>query len=77
MKKEKKISEDFQEIFISNKIPKEKNETNLSRANETYNRLVSKGIIKKRGYTLRGIEDTHLFHFSKNDLNSTFRCAEN
>jgi hypothetical protein len=30
-------------------------------ANEHYNELVKKGLVKKRGYTLRGIEDNHLF----------------
>lgn len=34
----------------------------LKRANDMYNRLVSSGKIKKRGYTLRGIEDLHLIN---------------
>ena len=31
----------------------------LNRANDFYNKMVNEGIIKKRGYTLRGIEDFH------------------
>lgn len=38
----------------------------LWRANELYNKLVNNGVIKKRGYTLRGIEDSHLFQVKLN-----------
>lgn len=34
----------------------------LLSANEYYNKLVEEGMIKKRGFTLRGIEDTHLLN---------------
>jgi hypothetical protein len=40
----------------------------LSTANEKYNNLLKTGTIKKRGYTLRGIEDTHLLHFRINHI---------
>jgi hypothetical protein len=35
-------------------------------ANEKYNTLISSGIVEKRGYTLRGIEDIHLLHIRPN-----------
>jgi hypothetical protein len=38
----------------------------LSIANDKYNKLVSTGLVKKRGFTLRGIEDMHLFHVKIN-----------
>lgn len=63
MKKET-ITEDFQKIFIDTKTGK--NDSPLAKANDNYNELVSKGIIKKRGYTLRGIEDAHLFQLKFN-----------
>ncbi len=60
MKKET-ISDNFQTIFLDKKkseIPG----SNLSKANDTYNKLLKEGLIKKRGFTLRGIEDAHLFN---------------
>jgi hypothetical protein len=38
----------------------------LSQANDKYNSLVKSGTIKKRGYTLRGIEDSHLYRTTLN-----------
>lgn len=35
------------------------NREKVAKADEIYNSLISKGVIKKRGYTLRGIEDFH------------------
>lgn len=35
---------------------------NLKEANDFYNKMLSEGIIKKRGNTLRGIEQAHLFY---------------
>ena len=37
------------------------NDKNLSAANDIFNKLVKNGTIRKRGYTLRGIEDYQLF----------------
>jgi hypothetical protein len=34
----------------------------LKDVNDQYNKLLENGIVKKRGYTLRGIEDFHLFN---------------
>lgn len=34
----------------------------LNKANDHYNNLVKTGVIKKRGFTLRGIEDVHLLN---------------
>ena len=58
------VSENFQKIFTqkSNSV----NKTTLTRANENYNKLLAKGVIKKRGYTLRGIEDAHLLRLTFN-----------
>jgi len=38
----------------------------LKEANDLYNKLLENGIAKKRGFTLRGIEDSHLFHTKLN-----------
>ena len=38
----------------------------LRKANDEFNELVSKGIIEKKGLTLRGIEDIHLLHLRPN-----------
>jgi hypothetical protein len=38
----------------------------LKEANDKYNLLVKSGVIKKRGYTLKGIEDTFSFNISLN-----------
>ena len=65
MKKDK-ISEDFKKIFINKEAPKKVGSIDLLKANEEYNKLVNEGVIKKRGYTLRGIEDVHLFNVSLN-----------
>ena len=46
---------------------KVKNNSNrLIAANDFYNKLLEKGLIKKRGYTLRGIEDMHLLRVRPN-----------
>ena len=39
----------------------------LKQANDLYNKLLDEGVIKKRGYTLRGIEDAHLFNARLNN----------
>jgi len=59
MKKEN-ISDNFQRIFVDKKVP-ETTGSSLSKANDAYNKMIKDGIIKKRGYTLRGIEDAHLY----------------
>jgi hypothetical protein len=69
MEKQKKLSEDFKEIFIDGGVKEEKKLNSLAKANDKYNSLISKGLIVRRGYTLRGLEDNHLVHFSMNDLN--------
>ena len=38
----------------------------LKEANDFYNKLLENGITQKRGFTLRGIEDSHLFHAKLN-----------
>lgn len=38
----------------------------IAEANDVYNKLVSQGLVEKRGYTLRGIEDVHLLHIRPN-----------
>ena len=56
-------------IELENLIKKEEkkdDDLKLNVANELYNRLVKEGTIKKRGYTLRGIEDYKLIRHSLN-----------
>ena len=38
----------------------------LNKVNDRYNEMIKKGTIKKRGYTLRGIEDSHLINIRFN-----------
>ncbi|HWK59136.1 MAG TPA: hypothetical protein VNQ80_17460 [Parapedobacter sp.] len=38
----------------------------LREANDLYNKLLEDGVAKRRGFTLRGIEDSHLFHTKLN-----------
>ena len=46
---------------------KEKKTTDrLISVNNLYNKLLEQGLIKKRGYTLRGIEDMHLLNVRLN-----------
>jgi hypothetical protein len=61
MNKEK-ISDDFQRIFKE----KDLSLSSLVKANDKYNDFINRGVIKKRGYTLRGIEDIHLLRFTIN-----------
>jgi hypothetical protein len=44
-----------------------KNNDSLLVANDYYNKLIENGMVKKRGFTLRGIEDTHLFNVRLNN----------
>jgi len=64
MNNESKIISDLKEVFQKEKQKLDKKQSNqrLTSANEFYNNLIERGIIKKRGYTLRGIEDSHLFN---------------
>lgn len=62
--KQESIFDNFQKIFID-KVSSNK-PTNLIKANDTYNKLLKNGVIKKRGYTLRGIEDIHLLNVKFN-----------
>jgi hypothetical protein len=58
---EKNLVEQFQEILQREREKrKEKKPNDLLAARELYNELLKKGWIKKRGYTLRGIEDVHV-----------------
>jgi hypothetical protein len=49
-------------VSENDKKPHSPNYEKLLKANENYNRLVNSKIFKKRGFTLRGIEDAHLLH---------------
>jgi hypothetical protein len=56
-----KTSREFEKIFIKDKSSQQIGLANLTKAIERYNSLINRGLIRKRGYTLRGIEDTHLY----------------
>ncbi len=49
-----------------NSLANDNNFKRLSEANEKYNELLEKGVIKKRGFQLRGIEDMRLLNCSFN-----------
>jgi tRNA splicing endonuclease len=58
---EKTLVEQFQEILQKEREKRqEKKPNDLLRAYELYHDLLKRGWIKKRGYTLRGIEDVHV-----------------
>jgi len=69
MNNESKIISELKEVFQKEKQKLDKKQSNqrLISANDFYNNLIERGIIKKRGYTLRGIEDSHLFNVKLND----------
>jgi len=52
----------------SSKLKKDDVHSALERANDLYNDLVKQGVIKKRGYTLKGAEDNHLFQMPLNNF---------
>ena len=54
--------------LIKNEESKTSANKKLSGANDFYNKLVKSGALKKRGYTLRGIEDFRLFRNSIGNL---------
>ncbi len=62
------IVSELEEILKSKNIQsnQEKKYNNLTNINDRYNKLIRDGYIKKRGYTLRGIEDTHLINIKFN-----------
>lgn len=53
------LTEQFEKL-IQDKDLKTQSDNRLIEANELYNKWVKDGVIKPRGYTLRGIEDIHL-----------------
>ena len=68
MENQSNIISDFKEMVArEEKRLKEKNTYDrLVVANDFYNKLLEKGLIKKRGFTLRGIEDVHLLRVRPN-----------
>jgi len=56
-----------------NEMTGQDGEASLIEANDLYNRLVENGITTKRGYNLRGIEDSHLFRVKLNTQKLSFR----
>lgn len=62
----KSIVSELEEVLKKSESMAKENKSNndLSRANDFYNKMVHDGVIKKRGYTLRGIDDSHLYFTS-------------
>lgn len=62
------IVSQFEQVLKDKKVEKKQSESSksISRANDLYNKMLDEGLIKKRGYTLRGIEDSHLYQFRLN-----------
>ncbi|HEY8898451.1 MAG TPA: hypothetical protein VIM79_26665 [Niastella sp.] len=67
MENQTNVVSDFNEMVArEQKRLKEKNASDsISAIDDLYNELLKKGLIKKRGYTLRGIEDIHLWRGPK------------
>lgn len=57
---------------LENNVKMDKSLVSLMEANDLYNKLLNEGLIKKRGYSLRGIEDAHLY---KTKLNRNFNIS--
>lgn len=68
MENQSDIISKLKEVFKKEeeKLKAKKTNERLVSANNYYNKLIERGIIKKRGYTLRGIEDTHLLNVKLN-----------
>lgn len=63
MGEESKLIKEFQKVISQQEGKFQKGENvDLSKANNYYNKLIKNGVIKRRGFTLRGIEDAHLFN---------------
>jgi hypothetical protein len=67
MENQTNIVADFKEMVDreQKRLKEKKAKSRLSEANGIYNKLLEKGLIKKRGFTLRGIEDYHLWRGPK------------
>ncbi len=59
---------DFETLIKEVEAQNKDNKTfiDLSKANDFYNELIANGTIKKRGYTLRCIDDYHLLNVNYN-----------
>jgi len=68
MEPKESIVTQLEKILKEQEKENSKNETysSLNRANDFYNKMIDQGITKKRGFTLRGIEDNHLFQIRIN-----------
>ena len=55
---------DFETLKKEVELQNKDNKTfiDLNKANDFYNEMIAKGTIKKRGYTLRGIDDYSLLN---------------
>jgi len=67
MEEESKLVREFKKVIGKQEGRFKKTEkASLSTANNYYNKLIENGVMKKRGFTLRGIEDAHLFNVKLN-----------
>jgi hypothetical protein len=68
MENQSNIISDYKEMIAreEKRLKERKTTERLISANNLYNKLLEKGLIKKRGYTLRGIEDMHLLQVKPN-----------
>lgn len=67
MEEESKLVREFKTAIGKHEGRFKKDENaSLSTANRHYNKLIENGVMKKRGFTLRGIEDAHLFNVKLN-----------
>lgn len=58
----KSIVSELEKVLREREDSKEnKANEDLNRANDFYNKMIQDGVMKKRGYTLRGIDDSHLY----------------
>ena len=68
MENQTNIISDFKEMIAREERRLKENNTydRLAAVNDLYNEWLEKGLIKKRGFTLRGIEDWHLLRVRPN-----------
>lgn len=69
MENNKKIADELSLIIKNTPTTFDENTfLSLDKANDLYNDLIDRGIIKKRGYTLKGIDESSVFNIPNNNF---------
>ena len=68
MEHKESIVEQLEKTIYDKEAENKKNSAynSLNQANDFYNKMLNEGLTKKRGFTLRGIEYSHLYQVKLN-----------